>query len=207
MTYMLNQLAEAIAAHKGTFECVEIYKESKSKQVSFRHLGTPPNPDVEVLPLPGLEDFYATFGSLTMYLDSESGDAAYYIATPAEWAQLDEHFRPWLDGVEPHETDEYIPGWVEDCIVVGEIPRSGNYLLVALSGPEVGMVFEFEHDGFEFIELAKTLPEFVLQSLDLDERRLTNIASHLRFITDGSDAQWWISELRDNRGNVVRTEV
>lgn len=204
---MLTDLAAAVAAHTGTFDCVEIHKESNKKRVTFQHRSSPPNTDSTVPAIPGLGDFYGTFDALAMYVDEESGDSAYYIASPTQWAELDERFRPWLDGLEPEEATDYVPRWVEDCLVVGEIPRSGNYLLVPTSGPEAGMVYEFEHDGFEFFKLAKSLPEFVWTSLDLDGRRLTNIASHLRFITDGSDSQWWISELRDNRGNVARTDA
>ena len=32
-------------------------------------------------------------------------------------------------------------------------------------------------------------------------------ASHLRFILPNEKRQWWIQELQDNRGNIIRTEV
>jgi hypothetical protein len=96
---------------------------------------------------------------------------------------------------------------VTEYLVVGEIPRSGNYLLVSSTGTRAGLVFEFEHDGYEFIELGASLPEFVAKMLDLDARQLTNIASHLRFTLPNEKRQWWIQELQDNRGNIIRTEV
>lgn len=100
-----------------------------------------------------------------------------------------------------------MPNWINSYLVVGEIPRSGNYLLVPTTGPDAGKVFEFEHDGFEFIELGASVPDLVTRMLDLDTSRLAAIASHVRFVTPDEHRQWWIKELRDNRGNVIRTEA
>jgi hypothetical protein len=75
-----------------------------------------------------------------------------------------------------------------------------------LSGEKHGFVFEFEHDGFEFIERASDIESFVYQLLDPSGPVLTGMASHMRFIEGGDYAtQWWITEMRDNRGNLVRT--
>lgn len=195
----LESLRTAVQSHAGTFHCCEIHHEVNKNAVAFRHIGQPPDPDADVPGLDGLPDFYATFSQLRLYVDEASGDAAFHIAHPSQWAELDDEFRPWI------EADDELPEWVEDCLVIGEVPQSGNYLLVATSGPEAGKVFKFEHDGFEFIELGSNLPDFVTRSLDLDSERLTDMASHLRFVVPGEDKGWWIEELRDNRGNNVRT--
>lgn len=186
---------------------MEINREKNTKVVQFRHIGSPPNTTLTVPDVQGLRQFYGTYEQLTMYIDERTGEAAYYLASPSQWSELEGDFKPWLDGLEDDEVAEFLPTWIDDCIVVGEIPQSGNYLLIPTSGPDAGKVFEFEHDGFEFIELGKSLPDFVAHALDLDSRRLTAMASHLRFIAPGEDSQWWIQELKDNRGNVVRTEA
>lgn len=203
---MLESLHAAVTSHAGAFNCVEIHREKNTKVVNFRHVGSPPADIAGVPDVQGLRDFYRTFENLTLYLDEQSGDAAYYIASPSQWSELDGYFRPWLDGVSEDEAADYLPAWIADCLVVGEIPQSGNYLLLPISGPEAGKIFEFEHDGFEFLELGSSLPDFVTRTLDLDARRLTAIASHIRFIASDDNRQWWIQELRDNRGNVIRTE-
>jgi hypothetical protein len=196
----LESLRAAVQSHAGVFLCSEIHRHENTKTVAFRHLDVPPNPNVEVPDVPGLRDFYDTFAELTLYVDERSGDAAFFIGSPSQWLELDSDFRPWLDGVEEEEADDYLPDWIETCIVVGEVPRSGNYLLIPTAGPEAGKVFEF-------VELGKDLAGFVAQELDLDTQRLTAIASHLRFIAPGESRQWWIDKLEDNRGNVVRTET
>lgn len=204
---MIEALHSAVIDHAGEFHCTEIHRKQNTKIVPFRHIASPPDAMLPVPDVQGLRAFYSTFGDLTMYLDEQTGEAAYHLASPSKWEELDGDFRPWVEDLDDGEADEYLPSWIDDCIVVGEIPRSGNYLLIPLTGPDAGKVFEFEHDGFEFIELGKSLPDFVALSLDLDGRRLSAMASHLRFIADGEVAQWWIEELRDNRGNVARTET
>jgi hypothetical protein len=65
----------------------------------------------------------------------------------------------------------------------------------------------FDHDGFEFSEEAADLVEFVRIMLAPTDRLLTEIASHMRFIDGDPMIQWWIRELRDNRGNLATTSV
>ena len=198
-----HDLRTAVHAHRGVFTCSEIHAKGRLREVPFQHVGADPVPGRKLPAIPGLRDFYAAFDELLMYVDAQSGDAAYRIASPAEWSALDAQFRPWLDPLEEAEC----PDWIDGCVVVGEIPRSGNYLLVPASGPFAGQVFEFEHDGYEFLALGESLPAFVLAALDLDPPRLTAIASHLRFVIPGDRRQWWIEAMDDNRGHRVRTEA
>ncbi|KGF71733.1 hypothetical protein DO97_15725 [Neosynechococcus sphagnicola sy1] len=203
----LESLHSAVQSHTGQFSCSEINREENTKVVHFRHVGLPPDAGLVIPKIQGLEEFYGTYSQLTLYFEEESGDAAYFIASPSQWEELNSDFRPWLDVIDEEEVDEFLPNWINDCIVIGEIPRSGNYLLVPTVGSDAGKVFEFEHDGFEFLELGLSLPDFVARTLDLDSGRLTAIASHIRFITPTENRQWWIEELRDNRGNVICSEA
>jgi hypothetical protein len=204
---VLESLRAAVQSHTGQFTCSEIHNEKNTKTVHFRHVGEPPEPSLTVPDVRGVRDFYSTYSQLTMYLHQESGEAAYLIARPSQWQELDGEFRPWLDGIDEDEIDDYLPSWIEGCIVVGEIPRSGNHLLLPAAGPEEGKVFEFDHDGFEFIERGLSLEDFIVRTLDLDASRLTAIASHVRFITTSDPRQWWIEKMQDSRGNVIRTEA
>lgn len=204
---MLETLKSAVESHAGTFLCSEIHNPSNTKTVAFGHIAWPADPGVTVPDIAGLRDFYDTFAQLTLYADAASGEAAFHIASPSQWAELDEEFRPWLDGLDEEEAADFLPDWIATCLVVGEVPRSGNYLLVPTEGTQAGKVYGFDHDGLEFDALGASLPDFVLRTLDLDSQRLTAIASHIRFIAPGENHQWWIEELKDNRGHVVRTEA
>lgn len=204
----MKQIEAAVRQHKGTFLCEEIHKERNTKTVEFRHVVTAPTGIDGVPDVGDLREFCSTFGSIVFYQDERSGDAGKYLAPPSEWPQLHEYFSGWLDGLDDDERSEVLPEWVETALVIGETPQSGNYILLATEGPETGRVFEFDHDGFEFVEEARSLAEYVERLLEPDVSTLTEIASHMRFV-EGDDhmVQWWIRELRDNRGRVVRTEA
>ena len=74
------------------------------------------------------------------------------------------------------------------------------------AGADAGKVFEFEHDGFEFIERAPSLLAFLEQALVPGPGELAGMASHMRFRSPDSDAQWWIREMRDSQGRVVSVD-
>ena len=184
---MLEKLAAAVRSHGGEFHCVELGNTLNKKIVRFRHVVEDPAA-VSVPTVGGLEEFYATFGALTLYHDQDSDEAAFYIAAPDLWHELDGYFKVWHEDMDETEREEYLPEWIDDYIVIGELPNTGNFLLMPLSGDSKGKVFEFEHDGFEFIEHADTLPAFVESRLDLDNAELLAMASHRRFVTPPSNA-------------------
>ncbi len=197
-------LRERIAAHGGQFFCHQIHAEENQKAVTFAHEVLPPQP--ATLPeVPGLKDFFDQFGGLRLFIHQDDTDeAAFRVAHPSEWAELEAYYRGWVDD---EEDDEFLPSSEGGYLVVGEEPATGNYLLVQQTGDGAGAVVLFDHDGFEFVELGDSLLDFAERALQPDAQALTAMASHMRFRTEGSDAQWWIVEMRDNSGHVVSTEV
>ena len=184
---MLEKLAAAVRSHGGEFHCVELGNTLNKKIVRFRLVVEVPDA-VSVPTVGGLVEFYGSFGALTLYHDQDSDEAAFYIAAPDLWHELDGYFKVWHEDMDETEREEYLPEWIDDYIVIGELPNTGNFLLMPLSGDSKGKVFEFEHDGFEFIEHADTLPAFVESRLDLDNAELLAMASHRRFVTPPSNA-------------------
>lgn len=202
-----DELVGAVAQHKGEFLCEEIHKEKNTKTVQFEHVVTPPT-DLEDAPEIGdLREFYSHFGSILFYVDPRSGDAGKYLAPRASWTELHEYFSGWLEGIDGDEADEYLPKWIETALVVGETPHSGNYILIPTEGDEAGHVFEFDHDGFEFTLQASSIREYVEALLAPNSTRLTDIASHMRFAEGDRMVQWWIREMKDNRGHFARTQA
>lgn len=201
----LTELELAIAAHSGEFLCEEISDPASRKSIAFRHRIEPPQAGRTVPPLPGLQDFYDTFGSVLFYADAHSGEAAILVAAPGQWDTLHAHFSAWTGHLDDREREEYLPDWVDEALVVGEEPHTGNYLLIPTTGENAGHVVLFDHDGFDFLDLAPDLPTYAKRLLAPDDAALTMMATHMRFIEDGSSAQWWIREMHDNLGNSART--
>jgi len=205
---MLDQLRLAVESHVSHFLCHEIGNEINIRTVTVRHVSSPPISGQVVPDVSGVREFYATFEDLTLYFDEDSGDAAYAIVAPAGWPGLGEDFADTFAHLSDEELSEWLPVWCKDCLVVGTIPASGNYLLVATSGREAGKVFCFDHDGFEFIEIGSDLPNFVMRAMEPDSKTLTRMASHLRFSScKPGEPQWWIVALNDNRGNSIHTQT
>ena len=204
---MSGKLSELVKGHSGEFRCRGISDETRSKVVPFRHLAIAPRLTEALPKLPELSAFYEEFGSLVLYYEPESEECAFYIAPPDHWKELECRFRMWLEGMTDEEMAGSVPPWVNDCLVVGSLPGTGNYLLIPSAGEDRGKVFEFEHDGFEFIELADSLPSFIRRCLEPTPTDLVAMASHLRFGSAEENEQWWIVEMRDNYGRVVRTEA
>jgi hypothetical protein len=176
-----------------------------TKTCVFRHVYTSPGV-YEQIPVAGkLKDFYETFGSLHLYHHAPSDCSAIYIGEPKEWAEFADRFAGWVDILDEYERAELLPEWIDNCVVIGEVPYSGNYLLMPTLGEHAGYIFEFEHDGFEFIEEAQDIEAYIEAMLNPDGARLVNMAGHMRFIEEDPLDQWWILDMKDNRGGFVTT--
>jgi hypothetical protein len=202
----LIELETAVRQHAGEFLCLQMSDRKNTKVVQFAHAATPPA-EQPLLPDVGrLRDFYDTFGSVLFYHDDISGDAAKYIAPPAEWAELRDGFDDWIDALSEAERAEFLPDWMDSCVVIGQTPRSGNYLLMATEGSSSGHVFEFDHDGYELTEAADDLLDYIARLLKPDDSRLREMASHMRFREAGPADQWLIRQLTDNAGHIAHTD-
>ncbi len=69
-----------------------------------------------------------------LYFDEKSGDAALYIARPDQWDSLNSYFSDWLEGLDQDEREELLPEWLDNYLTIGEIPHSGNFILVPTAG-------------------------------------------------------------------------
>lgn len=203
----LNALENDVRGHAGEFVCERIHDGNETKIVTFWHVVTPVSQSNELPEIGRLRDFYDTFGSVVFYHDKKSGDAAKHIAPTSEWAELHDLFNHWIEGLTEEERSEIVPDWIDACLVIGETPRSGNYILMATEGSLAGRIFEFDHDGFEFTHEANDLVEYVEKILKPDGTKLTDIASHMRFVEGDPAVQWGIRELRDNRGHIATTHA
>jgi hypothetical protein len=201
----INKLKQLISEHTGTFQCTIRGDGTRSKQVQFKHLCTPPTINESLPNLGKLKEFYSQFGDLQLYHDQNSDDSAYYIANPNQWDVLEYGFNQWIDSLDEAEQEELLPNWIDAYLVIGEIANSGNYLLMPTKGNQSGHVIEFDHDGFEFTDLGSDITAAVVHLLNPDNVLLTCIASYMTFIDQGSFDQWWIEEMRDNYGNIVKT--
>lgn len=135
-------------------------------------------------------ELLSSYASVRLFIDPVSDDSAFYICHPDEWAELKAELTEWFEGLDDNEAKELIPDWVESAVVFGEIPGSGNYYLMPLKGDESGKVYEFEHDGFEFIKIGNNFQEFLDYICTVTDGLIDNIGSHTRYSDGVTDIQW-----------------
>lgn len=140
----------------------------------------------------GLPLFYSRWGSLRLYAQVGTDESAYYLAGPDEWEGLREAFEDWVDDLDEDEKGELLPEWLDDYRVIGEIPKSGNYFLLPMTGHDSGCIYEFEHDGFEFIKRGNSFSEFVEKLAVVNDDLIGDINVHTRYRDARPDSQWLV---------------
>ena len=144
--------------------------------------------------VPELAAFYERYGSVRLYCDTVGSDSAFYIADPDEWSSLKAAFGTWLELLSPDEEEDLLPDWMDNYVVIGEVPLSGNYFLVPLSGDLAGHVFEFEHDGFEFIARGEDFDAFLNYVSTVNADLIEDILCHTRYSDGETETQWLAQE-------------
>jgi hypothetical protein len=167
----------------------------------IEHIVDPPISDAESIELiqqiqsvPQLGALYEKYGSIRLYCDTIGDDSAFYIAAPEEWAGLRWLFSNWLNLLGEEEAEQLLPEWIKDYLVIGEIPQSDNYFLVPMFGDAAGSVFEFEHDGFEFIERGQDIDAFLSYLTTINASLIQSILGHTRYSDGVTDTQWLANE-------------
>lgn len=138
--------------------------------------------------------FYSKFGSLRLYSQVDTDESAFYIAEPDEWYELKEGFEGWIDNLDENEKKELLPNWISDYIVIGEIPKSGNYFLVPLTGHTLGSIYEFKHDGFEFLKRGNCFSDFIKKLTIVNSELIVEINGHTRYQDSRPGSQWLVEE-------------
>lgn len=144
--------------------------------------------------VPQLIAVYERYSSVRLYCDTIGDDSAFYLAHPGEWPDLKNEFKMWCDGLTDNEKEELLPDWLEDCIVVGEIPQSGNCFLIPMSGNDLGKVIGFGHDGFEFVERGSDVSAFLEYISTVDNELIEDILTYTRYSDGKSSIQWLANE-------------
>lgn len=183
--------------------CKDLYPKRSAVQtkIPIKHIVSP-GLDEELLDglqqqigdLPELISLYSKYGDIRLYIGEYADKcigkpSAFYIAHPDVWNELKQSF---LDWIEMEDNPSYFPEWVqkEEYVVFGEIPNSGNYFVVSTAGEDNGKIFEFEHDGFKFVERGNTMQAFIDWISEPNDELINYICGHTRYSDGTIDTQW-----------------
>lgn len=193
----LQKLTSLLDTNNQKFLCSSTSNESQEFTAHIFHEVTPPlnTPQIEELKnavgdIGQLFELFGSYSSVRLYCDSMSDTSAYYIAHPNDWSELASEMNEWLSDLTEEEESEILEDWTENALVIGEIPSSGNYFLLATDGEQKGKIYSFEHDGFEFIEIAKDVEQFINQLCTINDELLDDIMCYSRYSDGETDTQW-----------------
>jgi len=187
----LNAIRDFVTREHPRFLCEADGGQTYVAQLEHR-ITAPTESDLDAIPAPQaqLKALYSQFGSLRLYCDTRSTSCAFYLAKPSEWSQLKQEFMGWIKMLGTDDRHQ-LPDWIESCITFGEIPETGNYLLLPTEGNDSGKVYLFEHDGFVFQEEARDLASFMDSVTTPNESLFEKIRANTCY-SDGETATQWL---------------
>lgn len=132
---------------------------------------------------------YSLHNGLTLYEDTV-GDAEGVCLYPIEdWQDQTEDMKSQFEemGLEPDEQ----PTGVNNALAFAEIPHSGNYFTVKISGPDTGKIYYADHDDFDDEPFAESLADFVARIVADPPQFLYDVGCYTRY-SDGKTSTQWI---------------
>ncbi|MBF0375954.1 MAG: SMI1/KNR4 family protein [Desulfamplus sp.] len=135
-------------------------------------------------------EFYKNYNGALLFCDSLSDTAGFELAPVADWERLGEEMRAWYDLLddEEREIDEF--DWLNDGITFGQVPHSGNYFVLALSGSNKGKIIYSDHDGLEPTVYADSLFEFLEKIISNPVNEIEHLGCYARYSDGKTNIQW-----------------
>ena len=133
-------------------------------------------------------ELYSEHDGLTLYRDHKGDAEGLRLYTAEDWEPRTQEMKDGFSamGFAPDEC----PSGVLDSLAFGEIPHSGNYFSVKVSGPDRGSIFYADHDDFTDTAFAKTLEEFLTRIVDDPAQFLYDVGCYTRYSDGKSSTQW-----------------
>ena len=136
------------------------------------------------------EEVYANHDGFVLYKDSLS-DAAGIEALPiAQWIEAGDDMRRWFD----HLDDESDLDHIRTGIAFATAPRSGNYFVMAVEGPNTGKVFYANHDDWYESHFSEDFAEFITRVISNPAHLLSEELGCYARYSDGKTSIQWIPE-------------
>lgn len=148
---------------------------------------------------PRAEEFvqlYSLHDGFTLYEDPIGDAEGIRFYSIEEWGGQTEDMQSQF--VEMGFTEEEFPAGILDALAFAEIPQSGNYFTVKLSGPDAGKIFYADHDDFLDEPFADTLGEFLARIANDPPQFLYDAGCYARY-SDGKTSTQWIPQVYSHR--------
>lgn len=143
------------------FICQSKANQDERATIPLKHSLNTPASETDLDDLVGMPatliDFYAKHDGCRLYASHDGETSAVYLATLDDWAVLGEEFLIELENLDPKQ----IPEWIDETVVIGEVPESGNVFLISLAEENEGSITYFDKTRASFIPFAKDFESFL----------------------------------------------
>jgi hypothetical protein len=136
--------------------------------------------------------FYQCHDGFVLYRDTKSEAAGIELLPVAQWEEATEEMR---DGFNYLVNDpENDPDHIVTGISISTVPRSGNYFVMPVHGPNAGKIFYADHDGWYESAFADNFDSFLARVTREPVKLLAkDVGCYTRY-SDGMTKAQWIPE-------------
>ncbi|MCX7546033.1 SMI1/KNR4 family protein [Marinicella gelatinilytica] len=134
--------------------------------------------------------FYKKFGGISFHEQPEAFAASLYIHPYEKWEKLYGELMDWFDLIDEDELENSGIDWINNCVVFAEIPSSGNYFVMPLTGSNAGKIIYQDHDGLESNVYAESFFEFLTKFLSAPVAEIEYFGCYTRYSDGKTDKQW-----------------
>ena len=135
-------------------------------------------------------EFFAKHNSARFHVQPTSGASSLAVYAPEAWNDLKAEMLQWFEMMDEDELEETGIDWLNECVVFAEIPESGNYFVMALSGEKEGKIIYSDHDGLESEIYANSFNEFLIKFLSSPASQIYHLGCYTRYSDNKTDIQW-----------------
>jgi hypothetical protein len=135
-----------------------------------------------------LRRFYELHDGVLLYRDTKSNAAGVEFFKASEWQSRTNEMQESMFDMGFEESD--MPDWFHQGLVFGEIPHSGNYLIIQPAGKEAGQVFYADHDSFTEGAIAASFKDLLLMIVDDPPGFMYARNCFTRYSDGKTDTQW-----------------
>jgi len=135
-----------------------------------------------------VELFYREHNGLLLYKDSMSDAAGIELFPALDWNHQTTQMREYWQ----YLSGEDDPDHIAQGVAIGEVPQSGNYFAIPISGPSIGKVFYANHDGWYEAPFAECFNDFLARLTQTPAKLLAeDLGCYTRY-NDGQTGIQWI---------------
>lgn len=133
-------------------------------------------------------ELYCLWNGMILFCDSKSDAAGIELFPISEFSSRSAEMRSSMEafGFDP----DRLPSWVQTGVAIGQVPDSGNFLVIGTEKETAGSVFYADHEGVGAEPIAKNLKSMFDLLLKEPAQFLMELGCFTRYADGATNKQW-----------------